>query len=92
MSIVYHITTQAEWEVAKQQGYYKAASLATEGFIHCSKAEQVAGVLNRYFTNKTNLLRLTIDTSFLTSKLVYEKLPLSKKNSLTYMELLIWML
>ncbi len=59
--IIYHITTQAEWENAKQLGFYEAPSLHSEGFIHCSEASQVAGVLQRYFSGKGPLVKLTID-------------------------------
>lgn len=75
MQIIYHITTKLEWNLAQANGYYEAASLATEGFIHCSKAEQVAGVLSRYFKGKADLVKLTIETSLLTSKLLYELAP-----------------
>ena len=58
-----------------QQGFYEADSLALEGFIHTSKAEQVQGVLNRYYKNKTDLLLLHIDEKKLTAPLKYELAP-----------------
>jgi len=67
--IIYHITTLAEWQQAKLQGFYEASSLATEGFIHCSEEHQVAGVLQRYFAGKGPLVKLTIDTDKLTARL-----------------------
>lgn len=75
MEKIYHITTKTEWQFAQQQGFYEAASLPIEGFIHCSKAEQVAGVLERYYKGKTDLIKLIIDTSKLTNKLIYELAP-----------------
>ena len=75
MEIIYHVTTLIEWEQAQKDGYYKAASLEIEGFIHCSTAKQVEGVLERYFSGKTNLIKLTIDPNKLNSKLVYELSP-----------------
>lgn len=60
--IIYHITTQAEWEEAKQQGFYEAASLPIEGFIHCSEEHQIKGVLQRYFAGRGPLVKLTIDS------------------------------
>ena len=60
--IIYHVTTKKEWVIAQISGNYKATSLATEGFIHCSTAEQVNGVLERYFKGQTNLVKLVIDT------------------------------
>ena len=58
-----------------QQGFYEADSLALEGFIHTSKAEQVQGVLNRYYKNQTDLLLLHIDETKLTALLKYELAP-----------------
>ena len=72
MNIIYHVTTIPEWAKALQDGYYQAPSLETEGFIHCSKAEQVQGVLERFFKGKTNLIKLTIDTAKLTNRLAFD--------------------
>lgn len=73
--IIYHITTKEEWQNAIEQNFYEAASLATEGFIHCSTEQQVAGVLLRYFKGKTNLVKLTINTAKLTAKLQFDFSP-----------------
>jgi uncharacterized protein (DUF952 family) len=73
--VIYHITTKSEWEAAQKNGRYEAPSLQTEGFIHCSKAEQVPGVLDRYYAGIKNLIKLTIDPSKLTSGLKYEMAP-----------------
>ncbi|HYK57692.1 MAG TPA: DUF952 domain-containing protein [Flavisolibacter sp.] len=75
MAAIYHITSQTEWNNATKTGSYTAPSLKTEGFIHCSKAEQVQGVLQRYFAGKINLVKLTIDTTKLTAPLRYELAP-----------------
>ncbi|MEP7319254.1 MAG: DUF952 domain-containing protein [Panacibacter sp.] len=74
-NIIYHITTKQEWQTAIEKGFYEAASLATEGFIHCSTEQQVVGVLQRYFAGKTDLVKLTIDTSKLQTKLQYDFSP-----------------
>ncbi len=74
-SIIYHVTTKQEWEIALQNGFYEAPSLQLEGFIHCSKAEQVQGVLERYFTGKTDLVKLVIDISKLKNKLQFDFSP-----------------
>lgn len=75
MAIVYHVTTKDEWKQAVQQGFYEAPSLKSEGFIHCSESQQVAGVLQRYYSGKTDLLKLVIDTDKLTSRLQYDVAP-----------------
>lgn len=75
MSTIYHITSCAEWAEAQRNGFYVAPSLFTEGFIHCSLKTQVDGVLERYFSGKTNLVKLVIDTDKLNSPLKYEMAP-----------------
>lgn len=75
MPLIYHVTTAAEWAAAKEMGYYEAPSLKTEGFIHCSQESQVSGVLERYYSGKTDLVKLVIDTDKLTSKYVFEWSP-----------------
>jgi uncharacterized protein (DUF952 family) len=75
MSIIYHVTTEADWNAAKQKGYYEHPSLKDEGFIHCSQDHQVAGVLERYFAGKTDLIKLVIGTDKLTSKFVFDWSP-----------------
>ena len=74
-NIIYHITSVEEWELARMKGFYEAPSLAIEGFIHCSTESQVEGVLNRYYSGKTNLVKLEIDTSLLINPLKYELAP-----------------
>jgi uncharacterized protein (DUF952 family) len=69
---IYHITTAAAWEKAQIDGAYVADSLAIEGFIHCSTQDQVAGVFERYYKGQTNLVKLTIDKSKVTSPLIFE--------------------
>lgn len=73
--MIYHVLPKADWEKALAQGSYKAASLATEGFIHASKAGQVAGVLDRYFKGKDDLVVLHIDEHKLISPFTYEFSP-----------------
>jgi uncharacterized protein (DUF952 family) len=75
MPVIYHVTTAQEWSTAKEKGFYEAASLASEGFIHCSEEHQVANVLERYFAGKSDLVKLVIDTDKLTSRYVQEWSP-----------------
>ena len=69
---IYHITTRGEWEAAVAKGSYQAATQPEEGFMHCSTAEQVPGVLERYYSGGTGLVKLRIDPEKLTSPLIYE--------------------
>ncbi|MEO7524736.1 MAG: DUF952 domain-containing protein [Ferruginibacter sp.] len=70
--MIYHVTKKEDWEKALQKGFYEAASLKTEGFIHTSSVNQVTGVLERYFENEKELLLLHIDEEKLQSPLKYE--------------------
>jgi uncharacterized protein (DUF952 family) len=73
--MIYHVVTASNWQNALQRGFYEASSLAPEGFIHTSKAEQVAGVLERYYKDQNDLLLLHIDETKLTAPLKYELAP-----------------
>ncbi|MFM6925341.1 MAG: DUF952 domain-containing protein [Ferruginibacter sp.] len=73
--MIYHVVTGTNWQKALQQGFYEADSLASEGFIHTSKAEQVAGVLERYYKGQSDLVLLHIDETRLTAPLKYELAP-----------------
>ncbi len=70
--MIYHIVHKSKWEAALQQGFYEADSLASEGFIHMSTKEQVAGVLQRYYKEQNDLLLLHVDETKLTAELKYE--------------------
>lgn len=69
---IYHIVLPEIWAEFSEKKFYEAASLQTEGFIHCSFAEQMAGVLERYYKGVEKVLILTIEPEKLTSKLVNE--------------------
>ncbi|MBC8507555.1 MAG: DUF952 domain-containing protein [Anaerolineales bacterium] len=58
---IVHICTQSDWENAQSSCEYRAASLETEGFIHCSRQEQVLTVANRFYGNIPGLVLLWID-------------------------------
>lgn len=73
--MIYHVTTQTAWEQALADGFYQAPSLLTEGFIHLSKQEQVAGVLERYYQGQQNLILLHVDEDKLTAEFKYELAP-----------------
>ena len=72
--MIVHITTERAWTDARAHGAYTADSLATEGFIHCSKPEQVVWVANQRFRGRADLVLLHIDPSRLDAKVVYENL------------------
>lgn len=73
--MIYHVTSNTDWQKALQQGFYEHPSLTADGFIHTSKEEQVKGVLERYYQNQPDLLLLHIDETKLTAALKYELAP-----------------
>lgn len=70
--MIYHIVTTTDWVDQQKNPAYEAASLQTEGFIHLSRKEQVAGVLERYYQGVSDLLLLHIDPTKLIAELRYE--------------------
>lgn len=58
--MILHITTRAAWDAALAAGVYAPASLATEGFIHCSTAAQVVATANAFFAGQADLVLLCI--------------------------------
>ncbi len=69
---IYHVTTSEKWAEAQSKGQYEADSLATEGFIHCSTEDQVAGVLERYYQGQTGLVKLKIEKAKVERPLIFE--------------------
>ncbi len=72
MDLIYHITTEEEWQTARSLGAYTADSLDSEGFIHCSTAGQVLGVANALFAGQVGLVLLAIDVTQLEAEVRYE--------------------
>jgi uncharacterized protein (DUF952 family) len=72
MQPIFHIVPRAEWEQAAPTGAYRPASLAQEGFIHCSTAEQVPDVANAFYRGQRDLVLLVIDPARLQAPLRYE--------------------
>jgi uncharacterized protein (DUF952 family) len=56
-----HLVPRAAWEAAQAEGVYRAGSLATEGFIHCSTREQILAVANHLYHGRHGLVLLAID-------------------------------
>lgn len=55
---LFYITTQQQWQQAQAVGEYRAESLDTEGFMHCSTAVQIHWVANTFFAGQTGLVLL----------------------------------
>ena len=72
--MITHITKRSAWEQAKESGVYKANSLETEGFIHCSTIKQVLAVANNLYKDQKDLVLLIIDENRVDSDIRYEDL------------------
>ncbi len=80
MARIYHIATAADWAEARRQGQYttptRGRTLAEEGFIHASRADQWEGVRERFYADVTEpLVLLEIDTGRLDVPVVEEAVP-----------------
>lgn len=70
--LIYHIVLPEVWERSKYKSFYEADSLAQEGFIHCSYEDQLADVIERYYSSADEIVVLSLDANRLTSPLVSE--------------------
>jgi uncharacterized protein (DUF952 family) len=70
--LIFHITTAPEWDAARRAGAYRAPTLETEGFIHCSLPNQVNHVADWFYRDIPDLVLLGIDPALLTSELRWE--------------------
>jgi uncharacterized protein (DUF952 family) len=79
MSVIYHIATAPDWEQARRDGQYttstRGRTLAEQGFIHASTAEQVAPVANMIYKGLPDLLLLVIDTDRVGPEIKWEPVP-----------------
>jgi uncharacterized protein (DUF952 family) len=78
-AMIFHITDTATWKNSQLQGVHtgstRGVDLASEGYIHCSTAQQWRGVVDRYYADASDLVLLHVDEQLLTSPLIYEQLP-----------------
>ena len=69
--LIYHIVLPDDW-AAFDHDLYRAASLETEGFIHCSFADQLDAVIKRYYSGSERVVVLEIDSERLMSRVINE--------------------
>ena len=79
MNTIYHIAARSDWEQAQRDGEYtmstRGRTLAEQGFIHCSAADQVAGVANFVYQGAADLVLLVIDPAKVQSRIQYDDVP-----------------
>lgn len=67
---IFHVATATDWAEAQRTGAYttstRGVSLEQEGFLHAARADQWAGVLERYYADVTEpLVLLEVETDLL---------------------------
>jgi len=70
--LIFHITSRKAWDEAQGRDEYRAESLATEGFIHCSTVSQVLPVAENFYKGQHGLVLLAIEPTLLSSDLKWE--------------------
>jgi uncharacterized protein (DUF952 family) len=70
--MICHVTTPALWLQALRRGTLWAPSLATEGFIHCSRLRQIEAVVNRFYGDTAALIVVLLDEAAIGSEVVWE--------------------
>lgn len=71
LMLIYHIVLPDAW-AAFDTGIFRAASLETEGFIHCSFAAQLDAVIARYYRDEPRIVVLEIESDKLMSRVIKE--------------------
>ena len=80
---VVHIASGSAWAEARTSGTYRAESLASEGFIHFSRWDQLADTAARYYAGVPDLVVLVVSPGDLPFRIengfphLYDELPVS---------------
>lgn len=59
--MLYRIAHPADWQQARETGFFASADLASEGFIHASEVNQVLETARLYYPNSPGAVLLEID-------------------------------
>lgn len=68
--VIVHVLGRDEWAAVADE--LRPASLDVEGFVHCADPDQVAGVIERYYADRDDLLLLQIDVGRVEAPIVRE--------------------
>jgi uncharacterized protein (DUF952 family) len=76
-AVIFHLALADEWQdvVSSGRPYGRSTidqTLEEVGFVHCARAEQVKGVVERYYAGRTGVVVLTVDPARLESELRME--------------------
>jgi uncharacterized protein (DUF952 family) len=73
--IIYHMLPAQRWQAQPQAEPYMADTLATEGFVHCTReAERLVQVANRFYRSiNGDFVILCLETEKLQSEVRWER-------------------
>jgi glutathione S-transferase len=76
--VIFHLALASDWETARASGAYRVStigmSLDEVGYIHCSFADQVDVVGERFYAGRPDVLLLSIDDDRVPSEIRVENL------------------
>ncbi len=72
--MIVHIAKWDEWEQALSAGVYRGDTLDSEGFIHCSRPDQIIRVANQYYFGRKGRVLLVIDPQRVAAEVRHEAL------------------
>jgi uncharacterized protein (DUF952 family) len=70
--VIAHISARQVWQAAQSMAEYRGDTLESEGFIHCSKADQVLETANRYYLGRQDLVLVWIDPQRVKAEIRWE--------------------
>lgn len=73
MQNIIHICGRKSWKAAVDAGSYQPESLESEGFIHCSRPDQVLDVANAFYRDRDDLVLLVIDPQQVRANILWEE-------------------
>ena len=71
--MLFHVVEREVWQAAEESGRYAPPSLADEGFVHLSTANQIHATIRRRFAGRVGLMLLTVDPERLTAEVRWEE-------------------
>jgi glyoxylase I family protein len=72
---IYHIISTPDWSQAQTTGKHRAASLDSEGFIHCSTKDHVLWAANKHYSGVKDLRLLAIDPQKISATWRFDPVP-----------------
>lgn len=77
--MLHHVADRTEWDHAVAEGVYlgstRGVAFAEQGFVHLCTADQLPGVLERFYAGVADLLVLDVDESTFGDDLRWEPAP-----------------